>query len=202
MRRRPTFTRTLLASGVITLLLFTGCGEQHPKSPLGAKLETSQDAAGLGKKTNGPADANTAPSSETRIERSSPLNLASMEAGDLSYSQLVPAGAGGTLYFDEFEFYVPPGSLSQNTVISITVTSDGYLQMDFGPDGTQFNPPATMTVSYAAANLKGLKPSNLSISWFDTAAKQWINIGGTVDQSAKTVSAPISHFTEYSLSTR
>lgn len=201
MLSRRIFTRTFFASSLMAVLLMSGCGEQLPKSPLGAKLEPSQSATSLSKKSNGPAGGTTS-SAETRIERYEPLSMALMEVGEASYSQLVPASTGGTLYFGEFQFYVPPGSLSNDTVISITKTSDRYIQVDFGPDGTQFDPPATMTVSYASANLRNTPPSSLSISWFDVAGNKWVNIGGTVNQTAKTVSVAISHFTQYSLSTR
>ncbi len=201
MWRMRTFHRTILVSSLSALLLMIGCGEQTPQAPLGSQREAGNNAVSLGKKTNGPSGSAT-PSSSPLIERSSPLDLALMQAEDFTYSQLVPAATGGTLYFGEFKFYIPPGSLANDTVISVTQTSDRYIQMDFGPDGTQFNPPATMTVSYATANLRNLKPSNLAVSWFNTATNQWINLGGTVNQSAMTVSVEIEHFTQYALSTR
>ncbi len=201
MLRTKPVSRMIWASSLITLLLLGGCGEQQPKAPLGSQLETSGQATTLGKKVAGPSET-ASPTSSTLVERANALNMALMEVEEFSYSQLVPASTGGTLYFGEFTFYVPPGALDEDTIISITQTSDSYIQMDFGPDGTQFDPPATMTVSYATANLRNLKPSNLSISWFNTATNQWVNIGGTVDQVAKTVSVSISHFTRYSLSTR
>jgi hypothetical protein len=139
---------------------------------------------------------------DTRVARYNILDLALSEIEDLSTAKLVKASTGGTLYFGEFKFYIPPGSLANDTIIGITMTSDKYIQMDFSPDGTQFNPPATMTVTYVTANLNKISPSKLSISWFDTATNKWINLGGTVNQSTLSVSVPISHFTEYSLSTR
>lgn len=201
MSRTTVFFRAILASGLIALHLLSGCGEQPPKAPLGSHIETSKTATTLGKKTSAPT-ISSSPSSSTLVERENVLNMALMQMEDFAYSQLVPASTGGTLQFGEFTFYVPPGSLNEDTIISITQTSDSYIQMDFGPDGTQFDPPATMTVSYATANLRNLKPSNLSVSWFNTATNQWVNIGGTVDQNAKTVSASVAHFTRYSLSTR
>ncbi|GEM_PF-6284325 len=199
--QRARYWKAILASCLISMFLVNGCGDQHPKAPLGSHPEASESATSLGKKRNGPG-INTSPATESRVERYDLLNLALMQAENLSISQLVKANTGGTLYFGEFKFYVPPGSLAQDTVIKIKMTSDKYIQMDFGPDGTQFNPPAVMTVTYVTANLKGKTPSNLSVSWFDTATSQWVNIGGTVDESTLTVSVPISHFTEYSLSMR
>ena len=192
MRRMITLHQTIIASCLLALLLMSGCGEQHPKAPLGSNPEAARSTTGLSKTVT----------TDTRVARYSILDQSLMLIGDLSTSQLVKAGAGGTLYFGEFKFYIPPGSLANDTIISITMTSDKYIQMDFSPDGTQFNPPATMTVSYATADLKNTTPSKLSISWFDTTKNQWCNLGGTVDQSKLTVSAPISHFTEYTLSTR
>ena len=200
MRRFFRKTQMLLLASVVALLLVSGCSEQHPRAPLGSNPEASEGATSLGKKVTGPGS--TTGTSSTLVERNTILNLALMQVEDLAVSQLVKASTGGTLYFGEFKFYVPPGSLVKDTVIGITMTSDKYIKMDFSPNGTQFNPPATMTVTYATANLSKTLPSKLSISWFDTATNQWINLGGTVDQSKLTVSVPVSHFTEYSLSTR
>lgn len=200
MWRTITFHRTIVASCLIALLLVSGCGE-HPKAPLGSAPEATKSTTSLGKRTTDPG-INTISSGDSRVERYNILNLALMQVEDLAVSQLVKASTGGTLYFGEFKFYIPPGSLANDTIISIRMTSDKYIQMDFGPDGTQFNPPATMTATYATANLKNKKPSSLSISWFDTVTDQWIDLGGTVNQKTLTVSVPITHFTEYTLSTR
>ncbi len=201
MWRMITASRAIIASSLAALLLISGCGEQHPKAPLSSNPEATKSTASLNKRTTDPSiSASTV--SDIRVARYNILDRSLMLIEDLSTSQLVKASTGGTLYFGEFKFYIPPGSLAKDTIISITMTNDKYIQMDFGPDGTQFNPPAVMTVSYATANLKKIKPSSLSISWFDTTKSQWIDIGGTVDQSTMTVSAPVTHFTEYTLSTR
>lgn len=200
MRRMMSGSRTILASSLLALLLVSGCGEQQPQAPRGTNLEATESTARLGKKNSGPGISDN--TGETRVARYSLLNLTMMQIGDLAVSQMIKANTGGTLYLGEFKFYVPPGALANDTMISITMTNDKYIQMDFGPDGTQFDPPAVMTVSYATANLQNFKPSNLSISWFDTTQNKWINIGGTVNQSTMTVSVPVTHFTEYSLSVR
>lgn len=199
MRRFFRKTQILLLASVVALLLVSGCSEQNPRAPLGSNPEPAKGTAGLNKTTTGPVTSTT---SGTLVERYSILDQSLMLVEDLSTAQLVKASTGGTVYFGEFKFYIPPGALAKDTVIGITMTSDKYIKMDFSPNGTQFNPPATMTVSYATANLSKISPSKLSISWFDTATNKWINIGGTVNQSKLTVSVPVSHFTEYSLSTR
>jgi hypothetical protein len=199
MRQIMAFNRAIIASFAVVLLLISGCGEQQPKAPLDSNPEATESATGLSKKR---ITASTSTSSDTRVARYNILNFGLMLVEDLSTSQLVKASTGGTLYLGEFKFYVPPGSLANDTVIGITMTSDKYIQMDFSPNGTQFNPPAIMTATYATADLKNISASKLSISWLDTGTNQWINLGGTVDQSKWTVSVPITHFTEYSLSTR
>lgn len=200
MRRFFRPPQVLLLAIIVALLLVSGCSEQQPKAPLGSNPEASEGATSLGKRITGPGS--TTGTSSTLVERYNILNLALMQAEDLAVSQLVKASTGGTLYFGEFKFYVPPGALANDTIIGITMTSDKYIKMDFSPNGTQFDPPATMTVTYATANLSKISPSKLSISWFDTATNQWINLGGTVNISTMTVSVPVMHFTEYSLSTR
>ena len=82
-----------------------------------------------------------------------------------------------------------PGSPPEGTVV---------LAYEFGPSGSRFNPPLTLTFSYEAAGLTGNTPEELLhiIFWDGT---QWVEIASTVDTSTHTVSAKLSHFSVYVL---
>jgi hypothetical protein len=82
-----------------------------------------------------------------------------------------------------------PGSPPEGTVV---------LAYEFGPSGSRFNPPLTLTLSYEAAGLPGNTPEDLLhiIFWEGT---QWVEIASTVDTSTHTVSAKLSHFSVYVL---
>jgi hypothetical protein len=186
MQRIVKQTRNIVLTSLMALLLLNGCSENHPKAPLGAIPSSNESTVRLGK------------ASEPRVKRKVLLTSTQTK----STSRLVGVSTGGTISVNEFKISIPAGALSSNAGISINCDDNLYLQADFGPDGTQFKVPATMTISYATADMTGILPAELSISWFDPSTNQWINLGGTVDTKAKTVSVPVWHFTEYTLSTR
>ena len=65
---------------------------------------------------------------------------------------------------------------------------------DFGPSGATFSPALTMTLKYDTlpANLIG---NTLFIAWWN--GSQWLEIPSTIDPVNKTVTAQVSHFTDY-----
>jgi hypothetical protein len=186
MRCIFTQSRAILLSSLTILFLLNGCGQDHPKAPLGSTPGSKESATRLSK------------AAETRVKRK--VLLANTQ--NQSTSRSISASAGGIIGVQEFKISIPAGALKSNASISIDCDDNLYLQADFGPDGTQFKVPATITISYANADLTGILPADLSISWFDPATQQWIDLGGMVDTKSKTVSVPVWHFTEYSLSTR
>ena len=68
---------------------------------------------------------------------------------------------------------------------------------DMGPNGCTFNPGITIMMSYSAADITGLTPSSLYIGWWDGTT--WNKVASTVDTTARTVSATITHFTTFAL---
>jgi len=68
----------------------------------------------------------------------------------------------------------------------------------FMPSGATFSPAATMTLKYEKASLpSGALESNLYIAYWNGAS--WVKLSSSVDTGAKEVSAPVSHFTVFSL---
>lgn len=67
-----------------------------------------------------------------------------------------------------------------------------------GPDNATFSPALTVTVKYDPNSLPADVPeANLYIALLQN--NNWSELGSTVDTSAKTVSAPISHFSTYAV---
>ncbi|MBI3012159.1 MAG: gliding motility-associated C-terminal domain-containing protein [Elusimicrobia bacterium] len=75
--------------------------------------------------------------------------------------------------------------------------------VEFGPSGTVFASPVTITVGYSDTDQDGLVDGsnfderNMRIFWYD--GLEWRNLGGTVNVASNTVSVPISHFSIYGL---
>jgi uncharacterized delta-60 repeat protein len=119
----------------------------------------------------------------------------------------VPAGtpigpAGGTVTIGGATLTIPAGALSRSMIITATSSSSTAglpeaatiegLVFDFGPNGTTFTSPVTLTLplpTAPAANERAV------ISYLDPATNQWVNLYSTV--SAGQISAQVSHFTSF-----
>jgi uncharacterized delta-60 repeat protein len=119
-----------------------------------------------------------------------------------TFQTRVIAAKGGTVAAGGATLVIPAGALDQDTTITVTISSpraslpDGETIrgsiFDFGPDGTTFNTPATLTLPAAgtpAANESAI------ISFLDPAADRWVDLRSAGTGTA--VSAAVSHFTEY-----
>ncbi|MFC2027134.1 thrombospondin type 3 repeat-containing protein [Chloroflexota bacterium] len=76
--------------------------------------------------------------------------------------------------------------------------------LDLGPDGANFDPAITMTISFDADALpEGVAPEDLIIAYYDEIAGEWVELMDTiVDLANNTASATISHFTHFAVLTR
>jgi hypothetical protein len=68
----------------------------------------------------------------------------------------------------------------------------------FGPEGAAFSPPIVLTLSYDPLELpKGVEENDLYIAYWN--GYQWLKLESTVDTIMKTVSAVVSHFSQFAL---
>jgi hypothetical protein len=72
---------------------------------------------------------------------------------------------------------------------------------DAGPDGATFDQPITITLNYDPGNIPaGISEKDLVIALWDKATQQWLELTNcTVDVENNTISAPISHFSRYTI---
>ena len=76
------------------------------------------------------------------------------------------------------------------------------LVYDFGPDGATLEPPITLTITYNPALIpEGVAEENLVIAMWDEDAGEWVELPGpfTIDTENNTISAPVSHFTAFTV---
>ena len=116
----------------------------------------------------------------------------------------IDTGAGDSV---EVSLSVPAGALPGDTAITIDVfTTLGlplppgggdYLSraFDFGPDGTTFDPPATVTFTYTDAEVAGLDENNLGVWLFNSLTEEW-ELADIIsrDPGANTFTAALPHF--------
>ncbi|TSA54392.1 MAG: hypothetical protein D4R38_02405, partial [Dehalococcoidia bacterium] len=83
----------------------------------------------------------------------------------------------------------PPTPPAENAIVSA---------YDFGPDGATFEPAITLTMNYTPDTLpEGVNEEELYIAYWD--GSQWQILESTVDTTAHTVSAKVSHFTQFAV---
>ncbi len=86
----------------------------------------------------------------------------------------------------------PPPPPEDTTIIG--------LAYHFGPDGTTFAPPITLTRSYDPASIPdGLAEADLVLAWYDQATGNWVELDGVVDTGNNTITAAIEHFTTFAI---
>jgi hypothetical protein len=72
------------------------------------------------------------------------------------------------------------------------------LAYDFGPDGATFDPAILLTLKYDPADLPaGSDESALSITWWD--GNKWVELESTVNTTTHTITAYVSHFTNFAV---
>ncbi|HAG08851.1 MAG TPA: hypothetical protein DCK87_04710, partial [Desulfotomaculum sp.] len=106
---------------------------------------------------------------------------------------------------------IPAGVLDKEVVITIKqvvltevtappatlkLASDIY---EFGPAGTKFAKPVTITLQYDPAKLAGAKEEMLAVYYLDETTKTWVSLGGTVDKTKHTVTVEVDHFSKYAV---
>ena len=75
------------------------------------------------------------------------------------------------------------------------------LTCDLGPDGATFDPPITLTSTYDPNEIPGrASERDLVIAVWDKDTGEWVTLEGcTVDTVNNTISAPVSHFSRYTI---
>jgi hypothetical protein len=72
---------------------------------------------------------------------------------------------------------------------------------DFQPSGCTFEPPISLKYSYDPADIpEGIAEEDLVIAYYDQKAGEWVILEGcAVDPATNTITAPLSHFTAFTI---
>ena len=86
----------------------------------------------------------------------------------------------------------PPPTPEDKNIIGLTY--------DFEPAGATFNPPITLSFKYDPKTLpEGIAEEGLVLAFFDKEAGEWIELECTVDTENHTITALVSHFTDFAI---
>jgi hypothetical protein len=105
---------------------------------------------------------------------------------------------GTKLLRDRFD---PVTVISGSVSPSPAAAPEGWaliLAFSFGPDGANFNPAITLTMSYDPTKLpENVAEKDLYIAYYD--GTKWQKLDSVVDTGKKTVSTKILHFSQYAI---
>lgn len=113
---------------------------------------------------------------------------------------VIPAGAlnkDAKIYIQE----VDNDALKQGTDESLEKMPQGFSLAsgiyDFGPDGTLFKTPVTMTLKVFLPPV--VKPENASLSCYDKKTGRWVAVPAVMDLARNVVIARLNHFSKYAV---
>ena len=112
--------------------------------------------------------------------------------------KLIRAHKGGMLSIADTKLYIPSGALNEDTIISMEVTSDEVSEthFTFGPNGTVFNTPVELKLSWNT--LKDLTSQDLILYYYDENSGDWVEETSAVwDDNGKKATLYVDHFSEY-----
>ncbi|MBI4531684.1 MAG: hypothetical protein HY709_09175 [Candidatus Latescibacteria bacterium] len=117
-------------------------------------------------------------------------------------SKLIDPLTGGLLVLEVDPLEVSLGISPQASWVGPVTISMGLIQdteqildLGFGPDGTQFDPAATLTTKKAK-----LTGTNIALYWWDPATERWVKLDTPVKVDPDgTITTSISHFSRYGL---
>ncbi|HEX2731162.1 MAG TPA: hypothetical protein VHM70_06145 [Polyangiaceae bacterium] len=123
------------------------------------------------------------------LDASTSGNLIGVQGGTFS-------NAAGVLLQIGPDSIDPPGVITAVEVTPSNVEGLVSQAYDFGPDGTTFDPPATLTLPFDTGAAAG---ADVVIAWLD--GNSWVPLTGCATQD-DTVTCPVSHFTTFGVITQ
>ena len=112
------------------------------------------------------------------------------------------AVAGNSGDYTEHGVFIPGGALLEDTTIGISEPDNDHglpSAVDFGPSGTVFNQPATLTLEFKNSDIPpGYGANDMKILTWNN--NKWDEVSGSVvDSSNYTISAQVDHFSTYAV---
>ncbi|MDD3269782.1 MAG: S-layer homology domain-containing protein [Syntrophomonadaceae bacterium] len=121
------------------------------------------------------------------------------------------AGTAEAIIYDtiqEVVLYIPANALNETKKLSVqeltpALQSQPYVVKlaspvyEFGPSGTMFAEPVTVSLKVAITEDMDIK--NLTPAWYDENKGEWIAVPGVIDLKAGLAVFQVEHFTEFAL---
>jgi Tfp pilus assembly protein PilF len=123
-----------------------------------------------------------------------------LSSADNNATISIPAGISATTSSGAPLTSVTVTQLSQPPASSPAGTKIISTSYEFGPSGTKFNSPITMTFNYSPTQLEsGFSATSLVIAYYDVSEGKWVTLGGTVHTANHTITVQVNHFTAFAV---
>ncbi len=116
--------------------------------------------------------------------------------GALSTSELV-GPHGGVIQVGGDQLVIPGGALENSTLITATIPADTLADIQFGPQGLQFQKPAILVLSTAGCNLTQGQPQH--VVYLDADGQVLETLNGNPAPGGNGVTTKIGHFSSYAV---
>jgi len=107
---------------------------------------------------------------------------------------------GGTVTNGRWKVVIPAGAIDGSATVYVGVQSSTspIVQLEINPEKNSFLKPVTLTADCSSVSATLLK--TYSVFWWDPVKSVWVPVPGSkVDLTKKTVTAPLYHFSKYSV---
>lgn len=115
-----------------------------------------------------------------------------------TYSASAEIGpSGGVLWVGPHRLYVPPRALNQTVRITAIAPRGNHVQIQFEPEGLQFQRSTLLSVSYQDCSL--FSPWRLKVVYVDDNLEILEVLPTVTSILTRTANAPVDHFSRYML---
>lgn len=194
MRSFNRFVAALLIATTV-MVAGSGCG-QLPTAPV---TTTSAGAAGVAASPGAAAQSSSLLGGVVGTVGTVVGGLVNLVVRTLD----IVGSVGGTLLNGRFRVDVPAGAIDGNATISIATAGSQSPECDLGitpADRNHFAVPVTLTIN--CPNVPATTLRTYVVLWWNPATSAWEAVpGSTVDLDKRTVSAPLQHFSRYTVGT-
>jgi len=186
---------------VVVALAVSGMGCGQMTTAPNTQSATQPNQAASASLATTPADGATVTATSSSSTLTPIVSIVGILNGLLVRTLNLIGAIGGTLTNGRWTVAVPSGAVDGTAKISIGVSSlsSSECELEILPlSSNHFATPVTLTVDCRAVPARDL--AGYTIFWFDPATNKWVPVqGAKVDLVAKTVSAPLAHFSRYSV---
>ncbi|RMF56412.1 MAG: hypothetical protein D6743_20300 [Calditrichaeota bacterium] len=189
-------TRYFLLGSLLAcaLLYFAGCSDTNTLSPTETSALTPTTLAKKGKGGDG-----TDPAAASDL-----LMVRKREENEDGVSSAVIGPEGGFLVHAAHRLDVSAGALSEPMELTFSMPVSDTLMFDLGPDGTQFDGPVKLTVSWDHAFTSGLDETQFKVVVWNPTTQVWESVPTSIDTelnlaTGDLLTGSLKHFSRYAI---